>query len=38
VLAAVPGERWAEERGLDPHDYIVPGAGGVGELIYNAFV
>lgn len=26
------------ERGLDAHDYIVPGAGGLGELINNAFV
>ncbi|MCB9682234.1 MAG: uracil phosphoribosyltransferase [Alphaproteobacteria bacterium] len=38
VLAAVPGARWDEERGLDAHDYIVPGAGGLGELINNAFV
>ena len=38
VLAAKPGSLWEEERGLDAHDYIVPGAGGVGELIYNAFV
>jgi uracil phosphoribosyltransferase len=36
VLGAVPGARWDEERGLDAHDYIVPGAGGVGELLYNA--
>jgi uracil phosphoribosyltransferase len=38
VLAAAPGERWSEERGLNEHHYIVPGAGGVGELINNAFV
>lgn len=36
VLSSVPGERWDEERGLDPHDYIVPGAGGIGELLNNA--
>jgi uracil phosphoribosyltransferase len=38
VLATVPGTRWAEERGLDDHQYIVPGAGGVGEIMNNAFV
>jgi uracil phosphoribosyltransferase len=38
VLASVPGARWSEERGLDEHQYIVPGAGGVGELLNNAWV
>jgi uracil phosphoribosyltransferase len=38
VLATVPGTRWKEERGLDEHQYIVPGAGGVGELLNNAWV
>ena len=38
VLATVPGTRWAEERGLDEHQYIVPGAGGVGEILNNAWV
>jgi uracil phosphoribosyltransferase len=37
VLRAVPGERWDEERGLNAHDYIVPGAGGLGELINNCY-
>ncbi|HET6201422.1 MAG TPA: uracil phosphoribosyltransferase [Planctomycetota bacterium] len=37
VLRAVPGERWAEERGLDEHDYIVPGAGGMGEVLNNSW-
>jgi uracil phosphoribosyltransferase len=37
VLAARPGARWSEERGLDATDYIVPGAGGVGELINNCY-
>jgi uracil phosphoribosyltransferase len=36
VLASVPGERWDEERGLDQHQYIVPGGGGFGELMNNA--
>ncbi|WP_394825956.1 uracil phosphoribosyltransferase [Pendulispora albinea] len=38
VLETVPGTRWDEERGLDEHQYIVPGAGGVGELLNNAWV
>jgi len=36
VLDLVPGEDWDRERGLNAEDYIVPGAGGVGELINNA--
>jgi uracil phosphoribosyltransferase len=36
VLASEPGARWDEERGLDDHQYIVPGAGGMGELMNNA--
>jgi uracil phosphoribosyltransferase len=38
VLATVPGTRWAEERGLDDHQYIVPGGGGMGEVMNNAWV
>jgi uracil phosphoribosyltransferase len=38
VLATVPGERWSEERGLTDHHYIVPGAGGLGEVINNSYV
>jgi len=38
VLGTVPGTRWKDERGLDEHQYIVPGAGGVGELLNNAWV
>jgi uracil phosphoribosyltransferase len=37
VLATVPGTRWSEERGLDDDDYIVPGAGGVGEVLNNSW-
>ncbi|MBM4397710.1 MAG: uracil phosphoribosyltransferase [Deltaproteobacteria bacterium] len=36
VLAKVPGEDWERERGLDDHDYIIPGAGGLGEVLNNA--
>ncbi|MDX9999705.1 MAG: uracil phosphoribosyltransferase [Polyangia bacterium] len=38
VLACPPGERWEEERGLTDKGYIVPGAGGVGELLNNSWV
>lgn len=38
VLQTVPGTRWDEERGLDDHHYIVPGAGGLGEVLNNSFV
>ncbi len=37
VLAALPGERWSEERGLDEHQYIVPGAGGIGEVLNHSW-
>ena len=38
VLDTVPGTRWEEERGLDDHQYIVPGGGGFGEIMNNAYV
>lgn len=38
VLQTVPGERWDEERGLNEHDYIVPGGGGFGEIMNNAWI
>jgi uracil phosphoribosyltransferase len=38
VLATVPGERWLDERGLNEHHYIVPGGGGLGEIMNNSFV
>jgi uracil phosphoribosyltransferase len=38
VLQTTPGARWDEERGLNEHHYIVPGAGGVGEIMNNAWV
>lgn len=37
VLAAMPGEHWERERGLDERGYIVPGAGGVGEVLNNSW-
>jgi hypothetical protein len=38
VLETVPGERWSEEKGLTDHHYIVPGGGGLGEIMNNSFV
>lgn len=38
VLACRPGERWDEEKGLNAQGYIVPGAGGLGEVFNNAWV
>ncbi len=37
TLARLPGERWSEERGLNAHGYIVPGAGGMGEVLNNSW-
>jgi uracil phosphoribosyltransferase len=38
VMSSVPGTQWDDERGLDGRQYIVPGAGGVGEILNNAWV
>ncbi len=38
VLATVPGTHWKEEKGLNEKQYIVPGAGGLGEVINNSYV
>src|SRR5262249_14462145 len=38
ALRAEPGTHWDEERGLNSIQYIVPGAGGVGEILNNAWV
>ena len=37
VLASLPGERWDDECGLNPNGYIVPGAGGMGEVLNNSW-
>lgn len=37
VLNEVPGKRWSEEKGLNNHQYIVPGAGGLGEILNNSY-
>lgn len=38
ILRTEPGTHWDEERGLNEKQYIVPGAGGVGEILNNAWV
>jgi len=38
VLAEKPGVRWDEERGLNDVGYIVPGGGGIGEVMTNSWV
>ncbi len=38
ALASPSGVLRAEESGLDDHQYIVPGAGGLGEVLNNSWV
>jgi uracil phosphoribosyltransferase len=38
VMGTIPGSRWDEERGLTDRHYIVPGGGGFGEIMNNAYV
>ena len=38
ALASVPGTHPDEERGLNEVQYIVPGAGGLGELLTNSWI
>ena len=38
VLATMPGTHWDLEKGLNKKQYIVPGAGGLGEVINNSWV
>ena len=38
VFDTVPGTHWEKERGLDDRQYIVPGGGGFGEVMNNAYV
>jgi uracil phosphoribosyltransferase len=37
VLSEEPGRFWDLEKGLNDHQYIVPGAGGLGEILNNAY-
>lgn len=38
VLNSEPGKFWDKEIGLNSKDYIVPGAGGFGEIMNNSFI
>ena len=38
IFDTVPGTHWDKERGLDERQYIVPGGGGFGEIMNNAYV
>lgn len=38
ALNLKPGKLLSEEKGLNANQYIIPGAGGIGELINNSFV
>ncbi len=38
ALTEIPGAEWEHERGLSDKQYIVPGGGGLGEVINNAYV
>lgn len=38
VLDSVPGTHWDRERGLNDKHYIIPGGGGFGEILNNAYV
>jgi len=38
ALREIPGRLWEEEKGLNEKQYIVPGAGGLGEILNNAFI
>ena len=38
VFDTPPGMHWEREKGLNEKQYIVPGGGGFGELMNNAFV
>ncbi len=38
VLKATPGQFWDKESGLNSHSYIVPGGGGFGEIMNNAWI
>lgn len=38
ILETVPGTHWDQERGLTETQYIVPGGGGLGEVMNNAYV
>jgi uracil phosphoribosyltransferase len=38
ILNSEPGKYWDQEKGLNHKHYIVPGGGGFGEILNNAYV
>ncbi|MBL7715099.1 MAG: uracil phosphoribosyltransferase [Bdellovibrionales bacterium] len=38
TLKSIPGTFWDREKGLNDKQYIVPGGGGFGEILNNAYV
>lgn len=38
ILKTKPGTHWDQEKGLNHKHYIVPGGGGFGEIMNNAYV
>ncbi len=38
ILETLPGTHWDQEKGLNSKSYIVPGGGGLGEVLNNSFV
>lgn len=38
ILSTPLGQSWDKERGLNERQYIVPGAGGLGEILNNSYV
>lgn len=38
ILGTLPGTHWDQEKGLNSKQYIVPGGGGFGEILNNAYV
>lgn len=38
ALESTPGKFPEEEKGLNDKQYIIPGAGGIGELLNNSFI
>lgn len=38
ILDTRPGTHWDQEKGLNSRQYIVPGGGGFGEILNNAYV
>lgn len=38
LMASALGARWQDEKGLNEQQYIIPGAGGLGEILNNSYV